>query len=185
MLVINENSYVTVEEADNYITSHFLSDDEYRVKWISLSVEDKETCLIRSTQALDNLKYIGRKKGAQKLQFPRIMNIGAFGYVPTLYVSQYYDNGLIRGSGPLGDEDGMEAIKKATIENAVAGAVLNKVIQSTRIANIQGLTAMKAGNVSKSYSRNNKATVNSENDIFTEKIYSILVDWLQSSRYSI
>lgn len=185
MLVINENSYCTVAEADEYVNSHFLDDDEYRVKWSGLSVENKEVCLIRSTQALDNLKYIGRKKGAQKLQFPRILNLGTFGIVPVLYTSQYYDNGLIRNSGPLGDEDGMEAIKKATIENAVAGAVLNNIVQSTRIANIQGLTAMRAGNVSKTYNRNNKSTINSENDIFTDKIYSILVDWLQSSRYSI
>lgn len=185
MLVINENSYCTVAEADEYVNSHFIDDDEYRVKWSGLSVENKEVCLIRSTQALDNLKYIGRKKGAQKLQFPRILNLGTFGIVPVLYTSQYYDNGLIRNSGPLGDEDGMEAIKKATIENAVAGAVLNNIVQSTRIANIQGLTAMRAGNVSKTYNRNNKSTINSENDIFTDKIYSILVDWLQSSRYSI
>ena len=185
MLVVNENSYCTVAEADEYMTSHFLSDDEYLIKWLSLSEEDKEVCLIRSTQALDNLKYIGRKKGIQKLQFPRVMNLGTFGFVPTLYTSQFYDNGLIRNSGPYGDEDGLEAIKKATIENAVAGAVLNTIVQSTRIANIQGLTAMKAGNVSKTYNRNNKSTINSENDIFTDKIYSILVDWLQSSRYSI
>lgn len=185
MLVVNENSYCTVAEADEYITSHFISDDEYLVKWLNLSEEDKEVCLIRSTQALDNLKYIGRKKGVQKLQFPRVITLGAGGYGYNLYVSQYFDNGLIGINGPFGDEDGMEAIKKATIENAVAGAVLNTIVQSTRIANIQGLTAMKAGNVSKTYNRNNKSTINSENDIFTEKIYSILVDWLQSSRYSI
>lgn len=183
MLVVNENSYVSLADAEQYISEHFVSDDEYRVKWNTLTNDDKEVWLIRSTQALNNLKYLGRKKGVQRLEFPRIMNLGVCGYVPTLFVSQYYDNGLISGSGPAGDLDGMEAIKKATIENAIAGCYLNNVVTNTRIANIQGLIAMKAGNVSKNYSRNNRQTINSENDIYTEKIYSILVDWLQSARY--
>ena len=185
MLIVNENSYVSLEEANDYVNSHYVSDDEYRVKWGSLSDEDKKIWLIRSTQALDNLKYVGRPKGNQRLQFPRVVSYGMYGYVPVLFVSQYYDNGLISGNGPLGDENGMQAIKKATIENAIAGANLNTLVQSTRVANIQGLTAMKAGNVSKSYNRNNKATVNGERDIYTDKIYSILVDWLQSSHFSL
>lgn len=185
MLLVGENSFISLDEANEYISTHFVSDDEYRTKWEGLSDEDKEVWLIRSTQALNNLKYMGRKKGVQKLEFPRIINLGFGGYVPTLFTSQFYDNGLISANGPCGDEDGMIAIKKATVENAIAGAYLNNIVTSTRIANIQGLTAMKAGNVSKSYNRNNRATLNSENDIFTDKIYSILVDWIQSTKYSV
>ena len=185
MLLVGENSFISLEDANEYITTHFTSDDEYRVKWESLSDSDKEVWLRRSTQALNNLKFVGRKKGVQKLEFPRVVNLGIGGYIPTLFTSQFYDNGLISANGPSGDEDGMIAIGKACVENAIAGAYLNNVVTSTRIASIQGLTAMKAGNVSKSYSRNNRATVNSENDIFTDKIYSILVDWLQSAKYSL
>ena len=185
MLVINENSYVTIDEADEYVKTHFFSDDECRIKWESLTDEDKEAGLIRSTQALDSLKYKGKKRGAQKLQFPRYKHSGIGGILYMPYVSQFYDSSLIRSNGPLGDEDGMIAIKKATIENAVALAYLNKTIQANKISRIQGLSSMRMGNVHKTYNTNNKSVVNSENDIFTEKIWSILVDWLESSKYAI
>ena len=185
MLEVGVDSFVSLADANNYIENHYTSDDDYRKKWDSLNENDKVIWLRRSTQALNKLRYIGRRKGSQLLEFPRIRSLGTYGYIPALYTSQLYDNGLINGGGPVGDEDGMKAISQATIENALAGCYLNKVVQGNRVANIQGLTAMKAGNVDKHYNRNNRSTINSEQDIFTDKINSILVDWLQSSIYSI
>lgn len=184
MLVVGSDTFISLEDADKYVSEHYTSDDEYRQKWFSLEENDREIWLRRSTNALNNLKYIGRKKGNQRLEFPRIKCFGTYGYFPILYIDQRYDNRLISGGGSLSDPDGMIAIAQATVENALAGAVLNNVVQSNRIANIQGLVAMRAGSVSKNYNRNNRSTVNSEQDIYTDKINSILVDWLQSSRYS-
>jgi hypothetical protein len=186
-LVKFENTFATLEEANAYISEHYTSTDAYRVKWAALSDDDKKIELVRSTEALNNLKYSGRVKSvSQKLQFPRVANyMGMGGMLPALYVAQQYDNQLISSYGPTGDPDGALAITKACIENALAMSYLNEVVQDVRITNIQGLTSMKAGSVSKTYNRDNKATLNSDRDIFTDKIYSILVDWIISSTFGI
>lgn len=184
MLEVGVDSFVSLEDANDYVRKHFTTNDEYRVRWESLTDEDKEAWLRRSTIALNSLKYVGRKKGPQLLEFPRVNSIGVYGTLPVLFRSQYYDNGLISANGPYGDADGMLAISRATVENALAGNVLNETVQSSKVANIQGLTSMKAGNVSKTYNRNSKGTRDSNKDIYTDRVYAILVDWLQSGRYT-
>lgn len=64
--------YVTLEEADAYVTDHFMSSDVTRVAWESLSDADKMVLLRNSYRAIEMLTFRGRKTDAtQPSAFPR------------------------------------------------------------------------------------------------------------------
>lgn len=65
----NATSYITIEEADSYITTFAPNNDS----WGELSIEDKERYLIRSTRYVDNmLKWASAlKNSTQSLNWPR------------------------------------------------------------------------------------------------------------------
>ena len=72
-LTIGSNTYVTVEEADDYAESHYLTDAQ-RVAWEQMSAGDKEICLRRACSRLECLKYAGVKFSfPQILSFPRYL----------------------------------------------------------------------------------------------------------------
>lgn len=70
-------SYNTVEEANAYITSHYTSTDESRVRWESFSDEDKQVLLTRAHDVIDSLPLTGRKTSVdQPDAFPRCPYMG-------------------------------------------------------------------------------------------------------------
>ena len=72
MLELNINTYVSIDEANSYISSHYLSSDELRLKWEETSEEDKEILLINACENIERLKFIGCKYNKnQELSFPR------------------------------------------------------------------------------------------------------------------
>ena len=54
-------SYNTVEQANAYVASHYLSSDEARVRWELLNDEDKQVLLNKSHDIIDALPITGRK----------------------------------------------------------------------------------------------------------------------------
>jgi hypothetical protein len=63
----NQNSYLTVDEADTYMNKKYSTSD-----WDNLSPSEKETVLINAARSLDNFNYVGDKYyDAQGLAFPR------------------------------------------------------------------------------------------------------------------
>ena len=73
MGLINEVfGYVTLEEANEYVTDHFVSSDTTRVAWESLSDADKMVLLRNSYRAIEMLAFRGRKTDkTQPSAFPR------------------------------------------------------------------------------------------------------------------
>ena len=64
--------YVTLEEADEYVTGHFMSSNMTRVAWESLSDADKMVLLRNSYRAIEMLAFRGRKTSpTQPSAFPR------------------------------------------------------------------------------------------------------------------
>lgn len=64
--------YVTVDEADQYVSKHFTSTDPARLAWESLDVEDKAVLLLNSFNTIESLVYVGRKaEPGQERAFPR------------------------------------------------------------------------------------------------------------------
>lgn len=66
------SSYVTVEEATQYILQHYTSVDPIRIAWETLPDEDKQILLNRSADAINSLPLPGRKTYPdQENAFPR------------------------------------------------------------------------------------------------------------------
>lgn len=64
--------YVTLEEANAYVTDHFMSSNTTRVAWESLSDADKMVLLRNSYRAIEMLAFRGRKTDVtQPSAFPR------------------------------------------------------------------------------------------------------------------
>ena len=64
--------YVTLEQANTYIGTHYISTDNLRLSWEALSDVDKTALLLKSFETIESLPFAGRK--AQKDQttaFPR------------------------------------------------------------------------------------------------------------------
>ena len=64
--------YVTLEEANEYVETHFTLTDDLRISWSSISDDDKIVLLNRSYQAIELLPFTGRKlTPEQQSAFPR------------------------------------------------------------------------------------------------------------------
>ena len=97
MIEININSYVTLDEANEYFASRLGSD-----YWDTLEDAQKEKALISATKKIDRLPFIGYKQDPyQPLQFPRFY-----------YSTGCYYNGLLI-------EDIPQQVKDAVCEEAL------------------------------------------------------------------
>ena len=64
--------YVTLEEANDYVASHYLATDNLRKGWDSLFDEEREILLNKSFQTIELLPFAGRKLNpSQSTTFPR------------------------------------------------------------------------------------------------------------------
>lgn len=64
--------YVTLEEANEYIRTHYLTADVLRLSWEALSEEDQTILLTKSFQTIELLPFSGRKLNPdQSTVFPR------------------------------------------------------------------------------------------------------------------
>lgn len=180
-LQIEINTYATVEEADNYIASHYLSSNTARQTWEALSTEDKTSALLRSCVSLNALKYRGRRKNAgQKLEFPRTNTQGVAGVYYQQIFNPYFDQGLSGYSAT--SSDGLDKAIMAQIENALWYVALDpQVTDGAKIA-IRGLTSKKAGPISESYGQ---TSVQAQEGIYTRQVYSILSEWLSAGYYTV
>ena len=72
-IIVGTNSYVTIEEADAFVSENFVSSNEQRIAWEALSDNDKEIYLRNATAAIERLKFTGVKyTDDQNLSFPRV-----------------------------------------------------------------------------------------------------------------
>ena len=74
-LIPYENSYMTLEEANDIINNYYLATDDGKVAWDSLASDSDRSVLIYRTTKLfdtDSWLYIGKKADDnQKMQWPR------------------------------------------------------------------------------------------------------------------
>ncbi len=114
-IIVGVDSYVTPEEAQDYIQKHYRAEDEKAPAWNALSESDREVCLRQATENLQRLGFLGRKLrgGLQILAFPRVyacpMPMRRNGEL--VYLDGNYGQGMV----PEVPDD----IKKAQIEEAL------------------------------------------------------------------
>lgn len=74
-LVVGENSYITLEEAQSIVENELYSDSPEYTLWESLSEKDKELICKKGTFAINSLNFIGQRLVWQtNLKFPRYID---------------------------------------------------------------------------------------------------------------
>lgn len=109
-MVVGKNTYVTITEADEYITAYKKQYDPLRVHWSVLEDEEKAMLLKKALQEIERLPFSGSKREiSQDLAFPRIRKGVPFILSKNpLYVMANRDTYEIP-----------EEVKQAQIENAL------------------------------------------------------------------
>lgn len=186
-LILGEDSYVTLEEANEYVEKYYSKDTEEYQLWFSESYKDsdKEANLRNSAMAINNLQYRGAKKHkGQPLAFPRkVSSYGGLMYTP--FVSQYYDNTLV--SGFSDGDGGLRSAKKAQIENVLAFKLLGQASVNTILQNqTQSLRSRRAGSITETYGSPTGTSDAVLQGIYNkDKIYYILNAWITKSIQSL
>lgn len=76
-LIVGTNSYMTLEEANELVSSSYLSSSKEREYWNSLSDDDKTILIINATDKVDiqQMCYIGIKRDSkQNMEWPRVIH---------------------------------------------------------------------------------------------------------------
>ncbi|MCK5128348.1 MAG: hypothetical protein KAQ68_00740 [Clostridiales bacterium] len=74
-ILIGQNSYITIAEADSFIGENYISTDTQRVAWEALNDSNKEVYLRNATSSMERLLFIGQKYADdQSLSFPRVFH---------------------------------------------------------------------------------------------------------------
>lgn len=72
-MTVGTDTYVTIEDADDYIASHLLSSSEQRIRWMALTDADKAILLRQACSEIEALPLRGKKATpGQALAFPRL-----------------------------------------------------------------------------------------------------------------
>lgn len=153
MLIIGTNSYLSLEEANEYFDNRLPTSD-----WENLPDKLKEKALIQAAKELEKYHYKGRKLAySQALSFPR-------------YYHSYYDNLNylnLNLSGQIYQE-----VKDAQCEIALALLTPKDSRQKLQAA---GVTKVSFGDVSEEYDSSSLADAKS---VSRKIVREMLGDWL-------
>lgn len=161
-ITVGTNTYVTVVEADAYITEHFVSTDAQLVAWNLLSDGDKEIYLRNATRAMERLFITGRKYAdSQDLAFPREhaqpwpnRRWEGSELTANLTLGETYDPAY--SPYYIGDANIPDAVKWAQIEEALELA--SPSFSTTRFDQMKGsVSSVKIGHFAEDYNTRNKA----------------------------
>lgn len=140
-----EIGYVTLEEANEYVTDHFMSSNMTRVAWESLSDADKMVLLRNSHRAIEMLTFNGRKTSkTQPSAFPRW---------PSTDVPKQVKDAQIANAIVLADESSREdvdyydklrtfGVKAYSVGNL--SETLNTPAESANVSSYQGIYSQEA-----------------------------------------
>lgn len=145
--------YVTLAEANEYVSNYFMSSDVTRVAWESLDDADKMVLLRNSYQAIESLTFRGRKTcETQPGAFPR----HPLSVVPA-------------------------QVKIAQIDNAIilANNETQEDVQYYDKLRTYGVESYSVGNLSETLNANSEGTTSSHVGIYSQKAMRLLNPWLR------
>lgn len=155
-LLVGTDSYITIEEAEQYMEQFYTATDALRVSWSVLSDADKEVYLRKAFRCIEGLPLRGCKRLlTQTTMFPRSDSLT----VP-------------------------QRVKYAQVELAIAsmqldsGEGLSEDMRERRQLQLQGVTSIKIGKMSEQYSL---GTTRQQGDFtlaLSEPAQAYLREWL-------
>lgn len=147
-LTVGTDSYVTVAEADQYITEYYMTLAPERSVWEQLDTADKEVLLRSSAEAIDAIRYTGKKSGGseQILAFPRIVTscgcnlmLSDINKIKAAQIREAATRALIATESAM-DEDNMGSIDSP----GTGGAVSSYTIGNLSETKLSGVAAAEA-----------------------------------------
>lgn len=129
MLEVGKNTYVTIEEADEYIAENYSEKNILRAHWTVCPDEYKEQYLRKSMIEIEALPFVGRKTiWTGELQFPRtLLNAPLYVMHNPVYLMYNRDETKVP-----------KEVKEAEIENAL-GIIQKSYRPSSKAAVLSAL----------------------------------------------
>ena len=151
-LTIGTDTYISLDDAQEYLSENYISTDEKLIAWNALSSNDKEVLLRKALRVVESQPYTGFKKyTSQTLEFPRAIytSIPQDIYEPSPI---WPDNWYVQSAVP-------NAVKYAQCEIAIemTSGTPNRVKLQR-----QGVKSFTLGNLSESYSGAQNAIISQE-----------------------
>ncbi len=154
-LVVGVDTYITIAEANEYVSHYYLSADPLRIQWENTSEEDREVMLRKSFAQINNLPFTGKPKNPnQTLPFPR--------------------------AGKFTAQD-MQKVKNAQAEQALAisDPVTSQETEDRLKLRRAGVVQYTIGDLSEKFQDGLPVDSNENFYCLSEKAYAYLKRWLQ------
>ncbi len=146
-ITVGTDTYVTVAEADTYISNNFVSTDTNRITWEALATSDKEIYLKNSTKRLDRQILRGVKAvDSQALEFPRAIKSYLHNWDRPVYgvnANRTYDYVV--------ESEVSQKVKDAQVEEAVSLSVNGGNVNKRADLINQGVKKFKLGDLEEEY----------------------------------
>lgn len=157
-ITVGENSYLTIAEADTYMTENYVSTSTELVTWNALTDGDKEIHLKNATKRIDRQIIRGIKAvDSQTLEFPRAIKSNCNYYYDTnvtgVNVNRYY--------GYIVEEEVAERVKDAQVEEAMSLSVEGTSVSNRSKLQQQGVKSFTLGDLSETYGSGLSSSYNS------------------------
>lgn len=135
-MTVGIDTYITLEEANTYISTYYVSTDPLRINWDKLENADKEVYLRNGSKAIDSLVLLGKRASKdQKMEFPRQIDKVIQKEVP-------------------------DKVKFAQVETALSSA--DPIIQNRQDLINAGVVSYRIGDLSETYKDRNNMSVDAK-----------------------
>lgn len=194
-ITVGTDTYITIVEADAYLALTRVSTDPALVAWDALSDANKEIYLRKATQAINRLKFPGKKNGdsTQALSFPRdIRGVSPLRRNPEAYTGTFYDKDIfsllptyIYDPSSINvwvvNDDVPEDIKSAEAEEALELAYQSEDTELWKAAR-GALKSFRMGDLSETYRDAPRRSANSAETVLRSTTAQEYVsEWLGGS----
>lgn len=167
-LTVNSDSYISVTDADTYMTNNYISTSTEFTTWDALTDANKEIYLKRATKRIDRQKIRGAKAvDTQTLQFPRALKLCGRWYEQPVYGVN------VNGSRDWYIETTVQQnVLDANVEEALAQSLVDAGSLSSGAERsqlqAQGVKSFKLGDLSEEYGSGLSSTYSGTQLLSTE-----------------
>jgi hypothetical protein len=147
-ITVGTDTYISLADANTYVTNNYASTEALRVSWAALSDSDKESYLRKACKKLDRQILIGQKAlTTQTLQFPRAWKTPYF-YNQNIPSTVYYQGDYTVESAVANE------VKYAQVEEALSliGGTSDRVTMQR-----EGVKSFSLGSLSETFDGSKKS----------------------------
>ena len=152
MLKVNENTYITIAEADELIAAHLDKYNGLRLFWEILDDDEKEQYLLRGVEEIELLPFPGRKSRVmQPLAFPRAPMVEVSNDIK---LAQAYNAlGMLNADLKAANEEVKKIYARFGVVLANTGAEMGAISNEMPRVKQLSLASKKAANLAQKYVR--------------------------------